>query len=820
MADDIIGINIEVRGKKSVIDAEKALNTMQKQLLNVAIAQNKGTLAEGSLRKARVESQRALMKKGVTLGQATKASWQYVKALEAMTAEQLQFAKSQQAGSRGMNKFGMYAQQVGYQVGDFFVQVQSGTSALVAFGQQGTQLAGLLPGVYGAVIGIGLSLGTMLVKSFMDASGASQTLSEALDELESSSSAVMASFDMLNDDKLNETFGDLTPTIKKLEDRFLALNSAAELRNLINVLDKVKESSEIGFGSRMLEALKRGGTREDIAPEMFTKKYGFSVGKKVFDDLVDGMIAQSKSGDVKGVVKAFEDLVSQAAIVPKDVTLEGIALLNETKMAAVGVAKSYAAIGGSAEAAVVANETAESTSVSLAMQLDNFRKKHDAQVKATNANLDAQLELMMKQYTEQQKIDALRDKENFRLDQEITHAKYLNKFQMDKKEIAISLADIARINYELSLKEKQFTATEIADLMEKYDLLQAEKAENDRILELQKKKLKAQKELNKEVEELAERLSIPFQRALELIRQAKEEATVGLDAFGGPGSFKYGGIQTYKPESSKVGKGAKPTTMEGPIKALERQIELSKALFGLEGQSRREQEIFMQLQFQNRDADKKAKEEDLHTLAKKVAKEEELTKVFEEQRQAQKDLADTIANSMGDALTSIVDGTKSVKDAFKDMARAIIAELYQIYVVKQITGMISSAIMGPAAAGGYFGPAGGVGGGSGATIAYADGGVVGSPTTFPMSAGRTGLMGEAGPEAIMPLKRGKDGKLGVQAEGGAGDVIIHQNFNFTANGDESVKKIIAQQAPAIANMTKKSILDDRRRGGQMKQAFG
>jgi len=322
MADDIIAINIEVRGKKSVIDAEKALNTMQKQLLNVAIAQNKGTLAEGSLRKARIESQRTLMKKGVTLGQATKASWQYVKALEAMTAEQLQFAKSQQAGSRGMNKFGMYAQQVGYQVGDFFVQVQSGTSALVAFGQQGTQLAGLLPGVYGAVVGIGLSIGTMLLKSLYDASGASKTLSEALDELGSSSSAVMASFERLNDEKLNETFGDLTPTIKNLEDRFLALNSAAELRNLITVLDKVKESSEIGDGSRMLEALKRGGTREDIAPEMFTKKYGFSVGKEIFDDLVDGMIAQAKSGDVKGVVKAFDDLVSQAAIVPKDVTLE------------------------------------------------------------------------------------------------------------------------------------------------------------------------------------------------------------------------------------------------------------------------------------------------------------------------------------------------------------------------------------------------------------------------------------------------------------------------------------------------------------------
>jgi phage-related minor tail protein len=81
-------------------------------------------------------------------------------------------------------------------------------------------------------------------------------------------------------------------------------------------------------------------------------------------------------------------------------------------------------------------------------------------------------------------------------------------------------------------------------------------------------------------------------------------------------------------------------------------------------------------------------------------------------------------------------------------------------------------------------------------------------------------MGEAGPEAIMPLKRGKNGKLGVQAEGGSGGVVIHQNFNFQANGDDSVKKIISQAAPQIAQMTKSSIISDRRRGGQMKATFG
>jgi hypothetical protein len=72
-------------------------------------------------------------------------------------------ANAQRMSGKETNRFGMYAQQVGYQVGDFLVQVQSGTSALVAFGQQGTQLAGLLPGIYGALIGIGLSLTTALL---------------------------------------------------------------------------------------------------------------------------------------------------------------------------------------------------------------------------------------------------------------------------------------------------------------------------------------------------------------------------------------------------------------------------------------------------------------------------------------------------------------------------------------------------------------------------------------------------------------------------------------------------------------------------------
>jgi hypothetical protein len=55
--------------------------------------------------------------------------------------------------------------------------------------------------------------------------------------------------------------------------------------------------------------------------------------------------------------------------------------------------------------------------------------------------------------------------------------------------------------------------------------------------------------------------------------------------------------------------------------------------------------------------------------------------------------------------------------------------------------------------------------------------------------------------------------------GGDAPVNVTNVFNLSANGDESVKKIIAQAAPQIAQMTQKQIMDSRRRGGQMKAAF-
>ncbi len=65
---------------------------------------------------------------------------------------------------------------------------------------------------------------------------------------------------------------------------------------------------------------------------------------------------------------------------------------------------------------------------------------------------------------------------------------------------------------------------------------------------------------------------------------------------------------------------------------------------------------------------------------------------------------------------------------------------------------------------------------AGRVRAFADGGVVSAPTYFPMSSG-TGLMGERGAEAILPLARGADGALGVRTQSGGGTTTVQVNVS-------------------------------------------
>lgn len=148
------------------------------------------------------------------------------------------------------------------------------------------------------------------------------------------------------------------------------------------------------------------------------------------------------------------------------------------------------------------------------------------------------------------------------------------------------------------------------------------------------------------------------------------------------------------------------------------------------------------------------------------------------------------------------DGMK-LSDALKGIARSMVDTAFSI-AMKPVQQALSGAI-----AGGVGGMLGGAmpfaRGGSfseGRVMPFARGGVVSSPTHFPMR-GATGLMGEAGPEAIMPLKRGADGRLGVGVDGPRrGGRAVTVNINVTtpdvAGFQRSQSQIAAQMSRALA----------------------
>ena len=284
----------------------------------------------------------------------------------------------------------------------------------------------------------------------------------------------------------------------------------------------------------------------------------------------------------------------------------------------------------------------------------------------------------------------------------------------------------------------------------------------------------------------------------------------------------YDGFETSIPKANKTApKGSTSETGLEAAQKLLREAEAKNKIVGLTQEQAHYEELLFKMQEDNAKKRDPLTQAELKGYADKIHAIQEQTRVSEEAAKQQQALADSIASSMGNALTGIVDGTMTVKDAFRSMARDIIKQLYQVIVVQRIVG---NAEKGTGLAGmimGAFQANGGAWSNGSQVKAYANGGVVGGPTTFPMAGGKTGLMGEAGPEAIMPLKRGANGKLGVQMEGGGGDtIVVNQSFNFQANGDATIKQLIAQAAPKIAQMTKSSLLDDRRRGGSTKAAFG
>jgi phage-related minor tail protein len=141
----------------------------------------------------------------------------------------------------------------------------------------------------------------------------------------------------------------------------------------------------------------------------------------------------------------------------------------------------------------------------------------------------------------------------------------------------------------------------------------------------------------------------------------------------------------------------------------------------------------------------------------------------------------TLSSGFGGGLRRAFDGVvldgQRLSDALRGLAQSIASTFYGVAlrpVQNALGGALARGIN--ALAGGLLPFATGGGFTQGRVMPFAAGGIVSRPTLFPLRGGR-GLMGEAGPEAILPLARGADGRLGVQAQGNARAVSVTINVS-------------------------------------------
>lgn len=184
------------------------------------------------------------------------------------------------------------------------------------------------------------------------------------------------------------------------------------------------------------------------------------------------------------------------------------------------------------------------------------------------------------------------------------------------------------------------------------------------------------------------------------------------------------------------------------------------------------------------------------------------------------DMNTAIANvpsSIGDAFVSAIKGSESLGDALKGLLQDIGAVIAKALILKALSGLWGgssvtsvvtpglSSLFGVTSAKGNIFDVNGL-------VPFANGGIVNKPTLFPFASG-VGLMGEAGAEAIMPLKRTSSGDLGVQADGGGGMTNITMNIN--AVDSQSFIQMLRNNKAAVESL----VIENIYRNGSVRKAI-
>ena len=669
-----IGIDVRTNIKQATADLDKMGGSVVNNINTINRLESEVAQLNRELGRGRVNE--AAYAKGMQQINSELALFQQ-RAAKAAEVEQ-KFGRAAAGGGKSLNRFNMTLQQGGYQLQDFIVQLQGGTSFFTAFSQQGSQFASIFGpqgAVIGAVIAIGSAIGGSLVASLSGASEATEDLHKELKAL----------FDYL--DQNQQSTSELLelslsgPLEKARLDAIAVLNIFKQIdaeasrqkiaEGVLPIIQQLADVQDIIEGKRTQRSLFRTGRLDFVLPEEQREQLrGFE--QQIAR--INEMFAKAATGPVEGLgVKlneAFLELEKTGFLTDK--LKEDFRTLMEETGLQVQVNKQIAA--EKEKQVTVQKKLQQIQTDAMAMEAELAEEKiaFDAKTTAAAAASENKLRLVR----EKANIAALsfikrrRDEAILALGDEadvlISNANLsidLDKEYNDRKKQNM----LNTMNYQFSLV--QGTLDQLAD---------------------------EQDALNEAAEELGVRLGIGYARAIEIIRDAKKEAQVGLDAFGGAGDFKYSFPSTYKPDDPKPEEIL--TNIQDTIDALREQTKHETKLLSLTGERLKEEEIYYDLVLKNKDADIKLSDKKLRAIAKEIAAQQEANEMYEEAIQFVDGISDAFSDFVATGLRDFKSFVSSIKDMFvrllADMAAAAVRNRILIPIT---TGVMASA--GSAAAG-------------------------------------------------------------------------------------------------------------------------
>jgi len=787
-----INITVGVKGGDDIAKIVAHTKRLENNVKSLATAFGKGRVDNQAYFKGLNQQISALTRLGYSYKQAQAYVFQLAKETRTLTAVTNQATAAANKSTVAMdaigkraNRAGVVFQQAGYQIGDFIVQAQSGTDIMVALGQQMTQMVGVGAMlsrstkwiVTFSALGIIVPLATALAGAFLrmnkgleEGSKKAKTFKEALESAESAIQRADSSMLDVSEsglEALTQKYGNLTQQVLDLQRALNAIEIKSMVLKVTEAIDMLltkdfytKISGAVGpVGAAVIES-----TEKDIAAAQKAYNEALTDYKNAIDSGVD-------EGTITVLASILVDTHKELALLTDNLEEAGD-LVDELKVPP-EVLYSFKELQQK-----IMDATAEGNFEGAANAISSLR----ALVEQLGIEVDegafaelTKLEDVLRAAAKQ--MNAMGGSANDLVPPLLAAVRAANNiaeaFAKAKRESSGIKFDTSTINLQIAaLKagKSEAEATALAAAAVTRQELTASFGGN--VGRIERLAIEAQ-------------ASQTYQDVL-----AQEKAQAELDAL------------------TKKDSGGDKETAEERLASLLRTAELEKDLVGVEEeratQLRRAFDLTEQIsQMEGGLTEERMKS--IQTIVDLEAKTR-LLQEAEERREAQ---IDEIVGHIRSAFDSLIDGTETVEEAFRKMMYNIARSIWEQQVMDPLANAATKWITST------FFSAKGSAWNNGVQM-FANGGVVNSATPF-RHAGGMGIMGEAGAEAIMPLKRGPDGKLGVA---GGGGVVIHQNFNFAANGDESVKRIIAQEAPKIASMTQGQIMDARRRGGAMRNTFG